>query len=137
MRNRIKIYLDYLPLIILLISVVVLIWTVSTSEIVLAGKHYIGLVFLAIAIVLFYIRHLYGVLFVGFTLIVGLVGLLSYSPAITTYSIGTGNVENGVTLLRIQPIFLVWLVIFFVVSGRHFVGIASRKYWNEVRNNER
>jgi hypothetical protein len=95
------------------------------------------LIFLVVAVVLFYVKHLYGVLFIGVTLIVGLVGLLSYSPAITAYTFGVGNSENGVSVLRFQPIFLLWVVIYFVTSGRHFVGLASRKYWVEVRNNER
>jgi hypothetical protein len=137
MKNNLKKYLDYIPLIILLISAVILIWTVATSDILLVWKHYIGLTFLVITPVLFYLRHLYGVLFLGLTLFVGLLGLLSFSPAITTTSFGLGNSEEGITLLRFQPIFLLWIVIYFVISGRYFVGIASKKYWEEVKNNER
>jgi hypothetical protein len=137
MTNKIKTYLDFVPLIILFISAVFLIWAVSTSAILLTWEHYLGLTFLTIAVVLFFVRHLYGVLFVGLTLIVGLIGLLSYSPEITTFYFGIGIKEKQVTILRFQPIFLLWLIIYFVISGRHLVGIASRKYWVEVRNNER
>ena len=134
MNPKIKIYLDYLPLIILLTSAVILIWTVSASDIAFVRRHYIGLIFLTITTTLFFIRHLFGVLFLGFTLILGLFGILSFSPAITTTYFGFGNSDNGITLLIFQPIFLLWIVIYFIVSGRHFVGIVTRKYWVEVKN---
>jgi hypothetical protein len=137
MKNKIRTYLSYLPLLILLVSAAILIWTISSSDIVLTWKHYIGLVLLAIATVLFFIRHLYGVLLTAVILLLGLIGILSYSPAITMFSFGWGTPDKGVTLLVFQPIFLLWTVIYCIVSGRHFVGIASREYWVEVRNGQR
>jgi hypothetical protein len=137
MKDKIKIYLDYLPFSILLVSAIILIRTVLTTNILLVTKHYIGFVFLIITAIFFFARHLYGVFFLGFTLFVGLCGILSFSPAITSTTFGLGGSENGVTLMRFQPIFLLWLVIYFVVSGRYFVGIASRKYWVEVKKKSR
>jgi hypothetical protein len=137
MKSKIRIYLDYIPLVILLASAALLIWSVVNDGIVLNWKHYIGLVVLPVCVVLFMARHLYGVLFLGVMLIAGLIGLLSYSIGITTTSFGLGDPDDGITLVRFQPIFLLWLVIYFVVSGRHIVGIGTKKYWEEVKARQR
>jgi hypothetical protein len=138
MSAKTKKLLDYIPFLILVVSTIILLIRVSNSEILLVWQHYTGIIFLLVNAIVFYIRHLFGVLFLGFMLLIGLIGLLSYSPAITTTSFGFGSGEDGsITLLRFQPIFLLWLTIYFIVSGRYFVGIASSKYWQEVRNKER
>jgi hypothetical protein len=137
MKKSIRIYLDYVPLLILMASAALLIWSVFNDGIVLNWKHYTGLILLVVCVILFLARHLYGVLFLGVTLVAGLIGLLSYSGAIRTISFGLGDTEDGVTLLRFQPIFLLWLVIYFVVSGRHIVGIGTKKYWDEVKARQR
>ena len=138
MSAKTKKLLDYIPFLILVVSTIILSIRVSNSEILLVWQHYTGIIFLLVNAIVFYIRHLFGVLFLGFTLLIGLIGLLSYSPAITTTSFGFGSGEDGsITLLRFQPIFLLWLTIYFIVSGGYFVGIASSKYWQEVRNKER
>ena len=138
MSAKTKKLLDYIPFLILVVSTIILLLRVSNSEMLLVWKHYLGIMLLITIAVLFYIRHLFGVLFLGFTLLTGLIGLLSYSPAITTTSFGLGIGEEGsITLLRFQPIFLLWLTIYFILSGKYFVGIASSKYWREVKNKER
>lgn len=137
MTTGIKRYLDYVPIGILGVSAAYLLWTVSTTTIILGWKHYVGLAFLALSASLFFVKHLYGVLCVGFTLLLGLIGMLSFSPAITVYSIGSGSGDSGVTFLRLQPVFLLWVTIYFLLCGRYFVGIASRRYWTEVRTNKR
>jgi hypothetical protein len=138
MTVKTKVYLDYIPFLILIVSAVILLIKVNSSDILLRWKHYVGILFLIIIAILFYVRHLFGVLFLGLTLIIGLIGLLSYSPVITTTSFGFGSGgEGSIYLLRFQPVFLLWLILYFILSGRHFVGIASNKYWKEVRNRER
>ena len=133
MTRDIKRYLDYIPLIILIVSAILLILTAANSEIILVWRHYIALILLATTIILFFIRHLFGVLSLGVVLLFGLIGILSFSPAITTGSFEFG----GFKLLSFQPIFLLWLVIYFIVCWRHIVGIGTTKYWNEVKNKAR
>jgi len=133
MKRNVPTYLDYIPLIILIVSAARLIFTVTNSEILLVWKHYLGLGFLTLAIVLFFLRHLYGVLFLGVLLLFGLIGIISFSPAIRTTSFGFGDS----TLPSFQPIFLLWLAIYFIVSWRQIVGIGTRQYWKEVKNKVR
>lgn len=137
-KKQIKTYLDYLPFFALVISAFVLLWTIATTDIVLVWKHYLGLVMLPIIVYLFYKRHLFGVLALAFTLFMGLLGLISYSPAITITSFGFGNNQDwSIDVIRFQPIFLLWLFIHFLISGRYYTGIASKKYWQEVKEGVR
>jgi hypothetical protein len=109
-------------------------WTVSTTNIVLQNEHYIGLIFLVITAVLFIIRHKLGVLSLGLTLWLGLINVLSYSAVITFYFFGGSINGHSSPDIKIQAIFLVWLVIHFIVSGRHYVGIATKQYWKNLFN---
>jgi hypothetical protein len=83
---------------------------------------------------LFIIRHKIGVLSLGLTLILGLFKLLSYSAVMTFYSFGGSLNGQSSGELKIQPIFLLWLLIYFIISGRHFVGIFTKEYWRDIFN---
>lgn len=133
-RDKIKTLFDYLPLMILIIYTVILLWTIVTTNIVLQSEHYIGLLFLTLTIIMFVKRHKLGVLFTGLTLILGLFFILSYSGTITINSFGGSLNGHSLGDLKIQAIFLLWLVIHFIVSGRHYVGILTRKYWQDLLN---
>lgn len=136
-KNKIRRYFDLLPFLILVVSASLLLLAVYRSEIMLAPRHYTGLVSLVINAFMFYYRHLFGVLFTGLIILLGLIGLLSFSPAITTSSFGWGSAEEGITLLKFQPVFLLWMLIYGIICGRHFLGIASKQYWIEVKNKQR
>ena len=89
---------------------------------------------LVIATITILKNHKIGVLVLGLTIILGLIGLLSFSPAITTTSFGIG--EQKITLLRFQPIFVLWATIHFILSGRYYVGIVNKKYWENIKSDE-
>jgi hypothetical protein len=132
-KDRIKIFLDFVPFIILVISAIVLVWTIGTTDTVLMREHIIGLCFLPLILLAFWWRHKAGVLFLGFTLVAGLLTLLSYSYAVTTstWTIGK-SADSQIPIFYGQPIFLLWLLIHFIVSGRHYVGILTKKFWQEL-----
>src|SRR6476620_10429076 len=79
--------LDFIPFVILLVSAVYLCITMSSSDWVFQLQHYIGLIFLAIVAVGFFKHHKPGVLLLGLCLLLGLVGLLSFSPELYTVSL--------------------------------------------------
>ncbi len=132
-KEKIKKILDYLPLLILTFSAIILIWTVLTSDIVFLWKHIVGLCVLPIVFAAFWWRHKIGVLTLGLTLVVGLLSLLSYSPSVTTstWTIGKSS-DFQIPVFYGQTIFLLWLLLHFVVSGRHYVGILTNKYWQDI-----
>jgi hypothetical protein len=134
-KKKIKNLLDLVPLFILTVFAIILIWTVATSNIGLLWKHIVGLILLPINYLLFFWRHKIGVLALGFTLLFGLFSLLSYNPAITTITIYTNIGDREVPFFYGQPSFLLWIIIHFVLSGRHYVGIATKKYWHGLINN--
>ena len=124
--------LDFIPLIILFITALYLVYSYFTSDILFIWKHYVGFCMLSITTLLFLKNHKLGILSLGITLILGLFSLLSFSPAITTIYAGVSKID----LIRFQPMFVLWSVIHFILSGRYYVGIANSKYWNNLKSDE-
>jgi len=134
-KGEIKNFLDFIPLFILTISAIVLIWTVATGDVGLLWKHIVGLILLPLTYLLFFGRHKVGVLALGLTLLLGLGSLLSYSPAVTTTTLYKEIGNENVPFFYGQPIFLLWITIHFILSGRYYIGIATKKYWLGLKNN--
>jgi hypothetical protein len=135
-KRKIKILLDFIPLLILTASSVWLVASTFTDGTVLLWKHYLALALLPVNFALFAWRHKAGVLGLGLTLLIGLVGLISYTPFIAFSKASIGFDDVHVPVFAGNPIFLLWLIIHFVFSARHYVGIASKKYWECLRKNE-
>jgi hypothetical protein len=131
-RDKLKTLLDFLPLFILTAYAAILLWTVETTNIAFSYEHYIGFALLMVTIVLFLWRHKLGVLFLGFTLILGLFKVLSYSGIIDYHRIGGSINETSSGDIKIQGIFILWLILHFILSGRHYVGILTKKYWQDL-----
>jgi hypothetical protein len=134
-KAKFKFLLDFVPLIVITIYAILLIWKRANGEILFQWKHIVGLIFLVVNYVLFFWRHKIGVLGLGLTLLLGLVSILSFSPVITTTTIHKGSDDDGIPIFYGQLIFLLWILIHFIVSGRHYVGIATRKYWIALSKN--
>lgn len=131
-KQKIKYLLDFIPLIILVLSAIILINIVITTDIILQWRHIAGLIILPINISLFFWRHKVGVLALCLTLLLGLVGAISFSDAIATTTAYIGNSEDfKLPIFHGQPIFLLWLLIHFIVSGRYYVGVVTKKYWQD------
>jgi len=133
-KYKIKNLLDYIPLIISTISAVILVWTVASTDTAFLWKHIVGLVVLPLIFLVFWWRHKIGVLVLGLTLFIGLLSLLSYSHSVTTTTYSVGSGDTSIPIFYGQPIFLLWLLIHFIVSGRHYVGIVTKKYWHDLFN---
>jgi hypothetical protein len=131
-KEKAKYYLDFIPIVILTVYTIILIWTVATTNIIFSYEHYIGLTLLVVSAVLLIKQHRLGVLSLGLTLLLGLFKVLSYSAVITFHSFGGSINGHSSPEIKIQAIFLLWLIIHFVVSGRHYIGIATKKYWQDV-----
>lgn len=137
MTQKTKKLLDFIPLIALIISSIILIVARLSSEILLQKRHIVGLTILLVPIVLFFFIHKLGVLATGLIILLGLFGALSYSPAISTMTIGkTFEVEDRLTLLYFQPIFLLWLILHLLLSGRYYTGIVTKRYWENIHSDE-
>ena len=131
-KDKIKNNLDFVPLFILTISGIILLLTVLSTESDFLWKHIVGLCLLPIIFLAFLWRHKIGVLVLGLTLIFGLFSMLSYNYNITTTNYWIGIAEVEIPIFYGQPIFLLWLIIHYIFSGRHYVGIRTKEYWKEL-----
>jgi hypothetical protein len=136
-KDKIKTLLDYLPLLILTVYTIILIWTVETTNIAFSYEHYFGLTLLAVTCGLFLWRHKLGVLSLGLTLILGVFKVVSYSGIIDYYSIGGSLNGHSSGEIKIQGVFILWLTLHFVLSARHYVGILTKKYWQDLLANKK
>ena len=130
-KTRIRNLLDFLPLAVLLVYAVLLSWTVATTEIAFMWKHIVGLLALPVIVLAFARNHKAGVLVLGLTLCLGLFSLLSYNPVVTIFTLTVGG---NLPVFYGQPVFLLWLLLHFVVSGRYYVGILTKRYREELYN---
>ncbi len=136
MKSSLKKKLDLIPLLILIISAAYLIWTYLDGQILFLWKHLVGLIFLAITSILFFKLHKLAVISLGLLIILGLFGILSFSPEVTTLTFGKSLDDLEIPILRFQPIFLAWATIHFVLSGRYYIGVVTKKYWSDIKSDE-
>ena len=134
-KKKIINFLDFIPLFILTISAIILIWTIIKTDIGLLWKHIVGLILLPINYLLIFWRHKVGVLALGLTLLLGLFSILSYNPEVTTTTFYKPIGDINVPFFYGQLSFLLLIVIHFILSGRHYVGILTKKYWRGLIEN--
>ena len=135
-KQKIRKLLDYLPLLCLIISALYLLWSRLNGEILFQMRHIVGFIMLLLPLTLFFVQHKLGVLTTGLIILVGLFGGLSYSPAITTTTFGKTWGDSQFTLLYFQPIFIIWATLHFILSGRFYTGVASKRYWENIKSDE-
>lgn len=136
MKDRIKYFLDFIPLLVLIVCAIILLWTVARTNIVLQFEHYLGIIFLIITVGLFILSHKLGVVSLGITILLGIFKVLSLSPVISAYSFGGSLNGYSIGGLKIQTIFILWLIIHLVLSSRYYKGIATKKYWQTIFNGQ-
>lgn len=127
-KQRIIYLLDFIPLILMLIFGINLVWILSTTKATFTWMNIVALIIFFINISLFFWDHKIGVLVLGLLLILGLFSLLSFTPGITrsTMTFGKTGIDSTITL-SFQPEFILWLLIHFILSGRFYIGILSKK----------
>jgi hypothetical protein len=131
-KIKIKQLLDYIPIWILTIFAIYMVWVSVNEKILLTWRHWIGLLLLLVNYYLFRLNHQLGVLATGLTLVIGLLGITQYSPGVAISYVYWTPFDNRIPLFYGQIIFLLWLIIHIVISGRYYVGIATKKYWTDL-----
>ncbi|MEO8769805.1 MAG: hypothetical protein ABI402_06965 [Ferruginibacter sp.] len=92
-------------------------------------KHYLALGCLLLTGILFYKNHQLGTLSLGLLLIIGYFGFLSFSPTLHTISFGIRPRGFFIPFFNGQPIIIILAFVHFVLSGRYYFGILTKKYW--------
>ncbi len=129
-----KTMLDFLPFIIICISAIVSLIVMINSNYIIQWQHYLAIVFLVINGVFFYKHHQLGVLFLGLTILLGLTGVLSFNVGIVGTSAYWTPFGLQIPIFKGNPIFLIWLILHIVLSGRYYVGVITKKYWQQLIN---
>jgi len=131
-KNRIKKLLDFIPLLILIGFSIYLLWTRVHEDILLTWRHWIALTLLLFSCYSFRRNHQLGALALGLTLLFGLLGIAQFSPGVSiSYAYWT-PFDAKIPVFYGQPIFLLWLIIHFVVSGRFYFAITTKGYWRNL-----
>jgi len=127
-KRKFRVFLDLIPLIILVLFASILIYKVAIHQYNFQWQHIVMLSLLPINIALVGLHHHVAVIFLGFTLLLGVAGLLAVTPAvtITTFYAGPVPVFYG------QLFFWALYVIHLIVSGRYYFGIGTKKYWQTL-----
>jgi hypothetical protein len=99
------------------------------SNVNLVWQHYLGIIFIILDIILFYKNHQLGVIFLGTTLLFSLITLLSFNVGLVTNSLHVTSAR--IPVFYGNAISLVWLILHFILSGRYYVGIVTKKYWQD------
>lgn len=136
-KRTVKFYLDFIPFVILLIIAINFLREASAIGFSPGWRHYLGLSAPLIVGTLFYKNHQLGVISLGATFLLALLGFMSFTTYFTTTSFGFGALPSVmITIPGFQPIFFLWIVIHFIVSHRYYFGVLSKNYWLELRKNK-
>lgn len=131
-KDKVKKLLDYIPLVILSISLAYLLYFRVTEEILITWRHWVAILLLPVNYYLFRLNHQLGILVLGLILLIGLFGITQYSPGVSISYLYWTPLGAKIPLFYGQPIFLLWIVIHYVISGRYYFGIATKEYWQNL-----
>ncbi|NIG56234.1 hypothetical protein F3J22_22300 [Chitinophaga sp. Cy-1792] len=124
---NIKSSLQYIPLAIMTLAIGYSIYTILTTNILLAGKHYWGIFFVLASIVAIVLNRKTGKVVTLITLLAGALNLIAFTPVITAYTFGFSVNNNGLDL-KVQP-FSLWVLLLFIVINIKAAGRVLRWFF--------
>ena len=102
------------------------------SNNIIKWQHYLAFVFIIVNGILFFKQHQLGVLYLGLTLFLSLFGVLSFNVGLLSSSIYWTPFDLKIPIFIGNPIILIWIVLHFILSGRFYIGILTKKYWDNL-----
>lgn len=131
-KHHIRKILDFLPLGVLVILLIDLIHVRISQQILFTWRHWLAIFFFVLNCVAFLKKHQLGVLVLGFTLLFGMMGVTLYSPGVNITTVYWSAFGARIPVFYGMPAFLIWLIIHFIVSGRFYVAILTKGYWEQL-----
>jgi hypothetical protein len=122
-------YFDFIPLFGFFIAQVYLLYVLAGGEVALQWPHFTGFIVTILCCILFIFSHRGGALFTGCICVLGVLGLVSFTPAISVFYFDITIAKHPFRIIRFQPVFVIWFSLHLVISGKHYNGILSRAYW--------
>jgi hypothetical protein len=120
---------DFIPLILVVIAGLYYSFTALSSVSGFSLKQLVGLFLLTLAVVFFAIKLRIGVLVLGLFFILGWFGVVSISNDNFTVSSGINAFETYIPFFNGHPVILIGTILHFIMSGKHYFGIGTKKYW--------
>lgn len=116
----------------LLIQLLYLIYIISSSACVLQTRHYIAFIMMAILSFFIFYKFRIGEIILGIVLVMGLFGIFVLTPSvkITFLSFNLGSFK--IPFFYGQPLFLLLLIAYLIISPKIFQGILSSEYWRHL-----
>ncbi len=130
--TKVKHLLDFITVAILIILVINLMRLRLNDELIFTWRHWLGILLVLITCYVFSLNHRLGILALGLTLILGLLSVTQYSPGYSVTSLYWTPFDVRIPIFYGKPIFLLWVVLHFVLSGRYYVGILTKNYWDNL-----
>lgn len=131
-RQSLRKKLDYLPLLILTALTIIFIFRITTANLIFSWKHYLAIILLLLAFIIFFLNHKAGVLTSGFVLLLGLIGFISFTQGIVSSNAGVGGEDISLKIHFGDPLFILLLLLHFILSGKYYFGIGTKKYWKDL-----
>lgn len=130
MKNPVKYYLDFIPLLTVVLYTAFSIGTMINNENNLEWQHCFGIALLIIDIIILFKYHQLGIIIFGFILLLGLLTLVSFDVGIVTNTLHLTAAE--IPVFWGNAMCLLWLIIHLIFSFRYYVGIATKEYWKKL-----
>ena len=129
-RTFIKYLLDFIPLLIISIFSIASFWTMLESNISIVWQHYLGIAFILVIVIMFVKNHQLGALFLGLTLVLSLLTFISFNVGVITNYLS--EKKKKIPIFYGNALSLGWLILHLIISFRYYVGIATKKYWQDL-----
>jgi hypothetical protein len=125
---------DYIPYLMICSSLAISLILMLVIGFTVQWQHYLGLLFLGFNGLLFRKNHKQGVLFLGLTLILGIMGWLAFQVGIVGGSMHFNINDFRIPVFARNPILLLVFILHFIPSNRFYDGILAKKYWTHINH---
>ena len=117
----------FLPLFLLIGALSYSFHIISISNIVFGLKQYLGSILVLATIILSVYSSKFGLVLLGFSLVLGTFNFVAFLPIIEAYSIGFRLNESFGVGIKIQPFSLLVLLIFIWINSKILLNFLSRR----------
>lgn len=123
---------DFIPLVLVVISSFYYLFITISSVSGFSVKQIAGLLVLALTTVLFGFKLRLGVLALGVFFILSWFGIISISNDNLAISFRMTIFDTYVSFFNGHPVLLVGTFMHFILSGEHYFGLLTKKYWQQL-----
>ncbi len=126
---------DFIPLALTTASAFYFLFETITESYTFTAGQITGFLMLSLCAVLHTGKLKAGILSIGMFFILCWTGLIGLSAGKFSFSFNTGNID--LIVYKAHPLLFCLMVFHLIISAKHYVGIATKKYWQQLFSNNR